>query len=122
MTPYEVRVGIDNQTTNLLFFANGGGTIALLAVLPQVIVDPKYDALSVSILIGLGVLCVGVLTTVLCNGCRRQCSWNYEHNVADPSETPACKWETRLRWASSFTFPLAAIIVLIGNIIFMYCR
>lgn len=119
MSSPETRVSIDNQVSNLLFLANGGGIITLLALLKGTITDPKMDCLTVFVMIGLAVLIVGVFTTIKYTQHRRECSLEHSQHPGTARESKPCKKEERWRKVSFWTFLIAGFIVLIGGATFI---
>lgn len=78
------RAQVDNETLRGLLIANGGGAVALLAVLPSILDRPGYEPLAYAILVGLLVLVVGVALAIAYNYFRRRCSLEYERHGMRP--------------------------------------
>jgi hypothetical protein len=78
------RAQMDIETLRGLLIANGGGAVALLAVLPSVLDRPGYEPLAYAILAGLLVLMFGVAFAIAYNIFRRRCSLEYEQHGMRP--------------------------------------
>jgi hypothetical protein len=78
------RAQMDIETLRGLLIANGGGAVALLAVLPSVLDRPGYEPLAYAMLAGLLVLMFGVALAIAYNIFRRRCSLEYEQHGMRP--------------------------------------
>ena len=83
----EIRAQIDTEVVKGLLLINGGGAIALLAFLPTILKEPKYEALTMAVLYALLCFLVGLFSAVIHNRLRRVCSLTYERYRMKP---PAC--------------------------------
>jgi hypothetical protein len=82
------RAQMDKETLRGLLIANGGGAVALLAVLSPTLDRPGLEPLVYAMLVGIFVFMVGVVFAILYNQFRRQCSLQYEqHGFNPPGET-----------------------------------
>ena len=117
----ERRAQIDTETVKALLLINGGGTIALLALLPSLITRGGHTTLVRAILFGVLVLVLGLASAVVHNRLRRKCSLCYEQHQMKPppailfgrrlSEPMVCVLSTMFMWASIAAFVGAGIFV-----------
>ena len=63
---------------------NGGGAVALLALLPSFWGSPEHIGLARAILAGVFVLMLGLAAAITHNHLRRRCSLAYEANQMNP--------------------------------------
>ena len=71
----KIRAQIDQESTRSVLLVNGGGSVALLALLPVVI---EHASLVRAILIGLSCWLLGLFLAVVHSILRRKCSRIYE--------------------------------------------
>ena len=88
----KIRAEIDASTNRYLFAMHGGGSIALLALLPAIIANADLDALTRRAVIALCVYQFGLVFSVFHNIARRRCSNEYEAANKKGQERPdACR-------------------------------
>jgi hypothetical protein len=117
-TGVEIRAQIDSENVKGLLLISGGAAIALLAFLPQVIGKTDFRMLAYAILVGLLVFSMGLLSAVVHNSLRRQCSLEYErHNYSPPHHPKVCKVSTWFKWVSLAAFVLGALVVFAGGVL-----
>jgi hypothetical protein len=117
------RAQIDTETVKALLFVNGGGAVALLALLPKFFRSPPITS---AILVGIGLMVTGLGLAIVHNICRRGCSLMYsQHNFRPPSgqlfggfgpalnRPTVCFWSLALRTASILCFLVAGFTVAI---------
>jgi hypothetical protein len=74
--------------------------------------------LAFAILVGLLAFSAGLLSAVIHNSLRRQCSLEYErHGYQVPKRPRVCKASTWLKWVSVSMFLVGAVIVFLGGYI-----
>lgn len=129
---YETRVQVDNFTVKALLLLNGGGAVALLALIPSVIGKPELKALSYGIMWALLFFQFGLVSCVIHNLYRRKCSLEYEkHNGAPPAgnylsfnlnKPTVCFLQELFMWISLSLFILAGLTVFAGGIYTVLCN
>ena len=109
----EIRAEIDRDTVRALIVLNGGGAVALLALLPAILKVPGYVTLAEAILAGVVFLTVGLLLTVVHNVYRRECSRLHEKSnwSSSAGQSPACRRSRATRFAALSCFVLAVFLV-----------
>lgn len=122
----EIRAQIDTEVVKGLLLLNGGGAVALLALLPTVIGKPGFEPLSRAILGGLLIFQFGLICAVIHNRLRRLCSLEHEkHNYTPPAGTilgfnlqrpRVCFLSIGLMWISLILFLGAGLLVFWGGI------
>jgi len=80
----EIRAQIDAETAKALLFINGGGVVAMLALVPAFLTHPGWERIAWAILWGVLILTFGLLFAVLHNLCQRRCSLVYQQNQMNP--------------------------------------
>ena len=78
------RARVDNETPRALLLANGGGAVAMLAVLPPILDRTGYEPLALAMLIGVLVLVIGVAFAIVHGFLRRRCASLYEQHQMNP--------------------------------------
>ena len=126
-TGNEIRAQIDAETAKALLFINGGGVVAMLALVPVLLQRPGYERIASAILLGVLILTFGLLFAVLHNRCRRRCSLVYEQNQmrATPwtfigipfPEARSCVFSTLYLWLSLGAFVFAGCFVTIYGVL-----
>lgn len=116
----ELRAQIDTETVRALLLMNGGGAVALLSVLPTFLTLHK-SGMVVAILIGLIVMMIGLVSAVLHNHYRRQCSLQFEqHRMNPPSgrvagialrQPTVCALAGAFLYFSIFAFIIAGLFI-----------
>ena len=84
----KIRAQIDNDLVKGLLIINGGGAVALLAFLSNIMKVPEYAPLSTAVVWALLAFVFGVWFTLIHNRFRRHCSLEFERKNFNP---PACK-------------------------------
>ncbi len=120
------RAQIDQETVKALLLINGGGAIALLTLLPNILDKEGYRPLAFAILIGISILIAGLVLAIAHNRLRRKCSLIYEqHDMRPPRgkllgillpEPCVCFASTACMWLSMAAFIGAGIFVTINGI------
>ncbi len=116
----KIRAQIDTESVRNVMLVNGGGSVALLALLPAILGTPLVFGLLLTLAIWLFGLTLAVTHSVL----RRKCSLEYEqHNMSPPRGEPrlwikpnepwVCWWGWLCLYASIFAF-------LIGGAVMVY--
>jgi hypothetical protein len=81
----EGRERIDTETVRALLLINGGGAVALLALLPSLLAKNEFAFLAIAVLIGVLLFMCGLVCAVIHNQLRRECSRIYElHSMRPP--------------------------------------
>jgi hypothetical protein len=118
----KIRAQIDTETVRNVMLVNGGGSVALLALLPAILGTPLVFALLLTLAIWLFGLTLAVTHSVL----RRKCSLVYEqHDMSPPPGKPRlcikpkepwiCWWAWGCLYASIFAFLIGgAVMVCFG--------
>jgi hypothetical protein len=86
----ERRATIDTETVKGLLLINGGGAVALLAFLPTVLRESGYETLTRSVLGGLLLFQLGLVSAIIHNRLRRKCSLLYENAWAQGRQPDRC--------------------------------
>jgi hypothetical protein len=117
----ETRAQIDTETMKALLLVNGGGALALLALLPSVLDRPGQDSLAKAILIGVIILSVGLFLAIVHNRLRRKCSLLHaQNNMRPPAErlfgiqlrsARVCFLSDASMWLSAACFMVATVTV-----------
>lgn len=121
----EIRAQIDTEVVKGLLLLNGGGAVAILALLPAVIGKPEFGALSQAILWALLIFQFGLVCALIHNRFRRLCSLEYEkHGYSPPAgklfgfklnEPTICFVSVVLMWISLGLFLGAGVLVFLGG-------
>lgn len=118
----KIRAQIDTESVRNVMLINGGGSVALLALLPAILGTPIVFGLLLTLAIWFFGLTLAVTHSVL----RRECSLVYEqHSMSPPPGKPrfwikpnqpwVCWWGWRCLYASIFAFPIGgAVMVCVG--------
>ena len=78
----ELGAQIDTEVARGLALVKSGGAVALLALIPQLIGEPKYHVLAKATLYSLLFLQLGLVLAVLHNRFRRMCNLRHEQAQA----------------------------------------
>jgi hypothetical protein len=123
----ERRHQIDNETFKALLAINGGGAVALLALLPQLMPKPELRALTLAVFVGIMLLMLGLVAAVVHNTLRRRCSLIYEqHKMAPPKgklfgirlgEPLICTFSWLCMWIGVGTFTTAGFAIAITGFV-----
>lgn len=119
----EIRAEIDNATAKGLLLTNGGAAVALVAFLPSIIDKVGYELFVLGILISLLLFQAGLVTGVIHNKLRRDCSLRWESNGykrPPEKEMGPCHWSKRFLWASVVLFCVAGINIFAFGIVTLY--
>ena len=119
----DLRAQIDTETFKGLMLVNGGGAVALLALLNPVISRPEEHLFGYWIMAGIALMALGAGLAVVHNYYRRQCSLAYENNeprgfsmFGQPLREPrVCKTGWNCLIASVLCFFAAATVVTVGG-------
>lgn len=127
----KVRAEIDADVVKGLMLANGGGAVALIAMVPTLL--EKYPTLALSTLWGLLSMFFGVIFAILHNRYRRHCSLAYESAWRQNSQpvggklfwaklkTPRVCWLSEFfMWLSLIGFLVGGVCVMIGGLLTLY--
>ena len=97
----KIRAQIDNESMRNAMIINGGGSISLLALLPQILKTPLIVGVLITLLLWLIGLTLAVVHSVL----RRHCSLTYEqHKMAPPSGKPFLGIHPKAPWVCWFSW------------------
>jgi uncharacterized membrane protein len=120
----EIRAQIDAETTRGLIQINGGGAVAILALLPSILNQPAWGAMAMPLLIAVLFFAFGLVFAVVHNQLRRQCSLHHEiHRYRPPKgsifgyklKRPTICFASRAcMWASVLTFVIAILVTSVG--------
>lgn len=79
------RAEIDTEHFKALVLINGGGAVALLAIMPSLLEKAGYANLTRAVMVGELLMAAGLVFAVVHNRYRRLCSLVYEqHNMNPP--------------------------------------
>jgi hypothetical protein len=118
----KIRAQIDTESVRNVMLVNGGGSVALLALLPAILGTPLVFGLLLALAIWLFGLTLAVSHSVL----RRKCSLKYEkHGMSPPpgkarlwikpKEPWVCWWGWWCLYASILAFLIGgAVMVSVG--------
>jgi hypothetical protein len=117
MSGIQTRANIDTETVRALLLVNGGGAVALLALLPRLLDNRSYHHLVQAVLIGILLLVLGMVSAVAHNKFRRDCSLIYDqYNMRPPPgmilgirlQSPtSCAMSSTFLWTSLVCFIVA---------------
>lgn len=125
------RLQIDSETVRALLIVNGGGAVALLALLPSIIDTAVYRPLVYGALIALLSFVIGLLSAVLHSHLRRRCDLAYERAQSNSPNVPlpcqffgmtfrepcVCEASKFFMWLSISAFGLGGLAVVISGFI-----
>jgi len=114
----KIRAQIDTESVRNVMLVNGGGSVALLALLPAVLGTPLVFALLLTLAIWLLGLTLAVTHSVL----RRKCSLVFDqHGMSPPPGKPrlkinpkqpwVCWWGWQCLYASIITFLIGGVVM-----------
>ena len=116
-----IRADIDTETVKSLLLINGGGAVALMALLSALLGKPGFEPLAYAVMAGILIFMVGLAMAVAHNRFRRICSLTYEqHGMSPPkgtflgrqlNEPTVCYISIKLMWASLVMFIVAGAVV-----------
>lgn len=118
----KIRAQIDAESVRNVMLVNGGGSVALIALLPNVL----YTPLVLAVLLALSIWLLGLTLAVIHSVLRRNCSLVYDHyKMLPPTGAPVfgikpkqpwvCWWCWRSLYASIIAFLLGgALMVVFG--------
>ena len=90
-----IRAQIDTESVRHVILVNGGGSVALLALLPSILGTPLVFALLITLALWLFGLTLAVIHSVL----RRKCSLVYEqHGMKPPPGKPRLCIKPKQPW------------------------
>jgi len=115
-----IRAQIDTESVRNVMLVNGGGSVALLALLPAILGTPLVFAVFFTLAVWLFGLTLAVTHSVL----RRKCSHVYSlHHMNPPHGKPRCGIKPKQPWVCWWSWQcLYASIVsfLIGGVVMVY--
>lgn len=118
----KIRTQIDTESVRNVMLVNGGGSVALLALLPEILGTP----LVFGVLLTLAIWLLGLTLAVSHSVLRRKCSLVYEqHGMSPPPGKPwlwikpnqpwVCWWSWGCLYMSIFAFLIGgAVMVCVG--------
>ena len=118
----KIRAQIDSESVRNVMLVNGGGSVALIALLPSIL----YTPLVFAVLLTLAVWLLGLTLAVTHSVLRRKCSLIHEHyKMSPPSGVPVlgihpkspwvCWWSWKTLYASIVAFLVGgSIMVTLG--------
>jgi hypothetical protein len=132
-TGMETRAQMDTEGVRGLLYMNGGGVVALLAFLAQVIAKPELGPLTIWVLWAMLSYQIGLVAAIVHNRLRRKCSLEYEKaGVGSPQGTGPCDkrwlaWVSEdepcvccrsiiFHWTSLGAFMLGGVLVFVGGL------
>lgn len=128
----KIRAEIDNSLVKGLLLANGGGAVALLAFLKVVFEIQRLEPLAIYVIVALLVFHLGIVTALIHNKYRRDCSLVYENSGMRPSagtlwgfklsEPRSCGISHLFRFLSIAFFLLGGIVVAVGGLKLVLCH
>lgn len=102
----KVRAQIDSESVRNVMLVNGGGSVALIALLPNIL----YTPLVFAVLVTLSFWLVGLTLAVVHSVLRRKCSLVYEINSMAPPAgktrfwiKPKAPWVCWWSWKTLYT-------------------
>ncbi|NQU56363.1 MAG: hypothetical protein HQ513_03950 [Rhodospirillales bacterium] len=124
-TGMEIRAQIDGDIVEGLLLLNGGGAVAVLALLPSIIGKSDFASLSQAVLWALLFFQFGLVSAVIHNRFRRLCSLKHERHQYNPPSgiilgidlrrPTVCFFSIVLLWTSLILFVGAGLIVFWGG-------
>jgi len=128
----ETRAEMDAEGVKALLLINGGGAVALLALLPQVLDKQAFRPLAVAAIWALLMYVLGLVCAVVHNRLRRICSLEYKRaqgyspDVPGPCKSRWVAWIASTEpcvccvsiffmWASIALFIAGGFIVFVGG-------
>lgn len=114
----KVRAQIDTESVRNVLLVNGGGCIALLALLPAILGTPLVTA----VLLALSIWLLGLTLAVVHSILRRKCSLAHEHHKMspphgnmhfgiNPKQPWVCWWSWACIYSSIATFLIGGIVM-----------
>jgi hypothetical protein len=129
MSGVETRAKIDTETVRALLLINGGGVVALLTLLPRLLEDDSYHYLVQATLVGILLLILGLVSAVVHNKFRRDCSLIFERHKMEPPggtifgwrlERPrSCFISSVFMWCSVACFISAGSTIAVVGLIYL---
>ena len=118
-----IRANIDTENVKGLLLINGGGSVALLALLPSILDKAQYKPLATAILWALLIYQSGLVTALIHNHLRRRCSLAYEIAGVKRrkffglglTEPYICHFSHLFMYASYACFVIAGCTVFLGG-------
>jgi hypothetical protein len=125
-TGKEIRATIDNELFKGLLLINGGGVVALLAMLSSLLIKARYPDLIRGTLWGILMMMGGLILAVVHQHYRRKCSLIYDHHHDQPPpgrlfgfqlwEPTKCVFSHVCMWGSLIAFGCAGIRVAVAGL------
>ena len=117
----KIRAQIDTESVRNVMLMNGGGSVALLALLPSILGTPLVSALLSTLAVWLFGLTLAVIHSVL----RRKCSFVYEQNNMKPAHGKPWLWikpkEPWICWWSWWCLYASIAAFLAGGAVMVIC-
>lgn len=116
----EIRAAIDAETVKGLIQINGGGAVAILALLPSILNNLDYLGMAVPLFEAVFCFAFGLVFAITHNQLRRECSLLFERSQFQPPsgkilgfqlrQPTICFWSRAFMWLSMAAF-IAGILV-----------
>lgn len=114
----KIRAQIDNEAVRNVMLVNGGGSVALIALLPNILYTPLVFAVLATLSIWLAGLTLAVIHSIL----RRKCSLIHErYKMSPPKGRPkfgiapgvpwVCWWSWKALYVSIAAFLLGGVLM-----------
>ncbi len=115
------RERIDTETVRALLIVNGGGAVALLALLPRFLGKDHHNlTLATAILCGVLVLMLGLASAVVHNHLRRRCS--LEHDRVGGPRRRTFLWRLHMPMVCFFSYVFWSYRLFSSGIFPLQCR
>lgn len=117
------RASIDSETVRALLLVNGGGAIALLTLLTDILQNPELAKLARASIWAVFIFLFGVVFAMVHSHLRRVCA--NQHSSRKPrcslfgmtlSEPCICYWSKLLMWGSMVSVVVAGVVVLLAGL------
>ena len=116
----KIRAEIDRESVRNIMLINGGGSVALLALLPAVLGTPLVFA----VLLALACWLLGLTLAVIHNVLRRKCSLVHDHYDMRPPPGKTRLWikpkQPWICWLSWKCLYASIIAFLLGGLVMVY--
>jgi hypothetical protein len=114
----KIRAQIDTESVRNVMLVNGGGSVALIALLPNVL----YTPLVLAVLLTLAIWLIGLTLAVVHSVLRRKCSSVYEKDKMfppsgetvlgiNPKQPWVCWWCWRTLYVSIAAFLIGGVLI-----------
>ena len=116
----KIRAQIDTESVRNVLLVNGGGSVALLALLPAILGTPLVFALLLTLAVWLSGLTLAVTHSVL----RRKCSLVHERHGMNPPRGKPWLWikpkEPWVCWWAWWCLYASIVAFLIGGAVMVF--